>query len=154
MNVPTGFAKRVEQLRTSHRAYASYVRHEYHHIEASIQDGVPIEALCQLLNEVHGLNGSLAAFKSALQRIRAQRKAKAVLQLPSGFVSPSELDRPAWPQDPNQPSAQSYGHPPSQYPQPYPGVYQIPVGPPLENPRGGHGISPHMAPNLSKEYSL
>lgn len=66
----TKFAEHLHALRTQCRSFAACVRLEYPGIEQAISDGVPLEAIVQALSESYGVQGSLAALKSALSRIR------------------------------------------------------------------------------------
>lgn len=57
------------------RSFASCVRAHHLVIEEAIRNGVPLEAIAHGLSQTYGVRGSLAALKSALNRIRRMRDA-------------------------------------------------------------------------------
>lgn len=58
------------------RSFASCVRVHHLAIEEAIRNGTPLEAIAHGLSQAYGVRGSLAALKSALNRIRRMREAE------------------------------------------------------------------------------
>ncbi|CAI8920149.1 hypothetical protein EMIT0158MI4_20627 [Burkholderia ambifaria] len=58
------------------RSFASCVRAHHLAIERAIRDGATLEAIAHGLSQAYGVRGSLAALKSALNRIRRMREAE------------------------------------------------------------------------------
>ncbi|WP_155753858.1 hypothetical protein [Burkholderia anthina] len=58
------------------RSFASCVRAHHAAIENAIRDGASLEAIAHGLSQTYGVRGSLAALKSALNRIRRMREAE------------------------------------------------------------------------------
>ncbi|NHV25940.1 hypothetical protein [Burkholderia sp. D-99] len=58
------------------RSFAACVRAHHVVIEDAIRNGVPLEAIAHGLSQAYGVRGSLAALKSALNRIRRMREAE------------------------------------------------------------------------------
>lgn len=71
------FAERLNVLRSQCRSFAACVRREYADIEQAIEEGVPLELIVRELSEHYNVQGSLAALKSALSRIRKVREGEA-----------------------------------------------------------------------------
>lgn len=64
------FAEYMDAQVSQCRSFAACVRREYARIEQAVSDGVALEAIVQGLSKSYGVQGSLAALKSALSRIR------------------------------------------------------------------------------------
>jgi hypothetical protein len=66
----SSFAELVEANSAPYKNFTAYVEQEYWVIERSIRKGVPLNVLLGFLNKFYEIEGTIGAFKSALQRIR------------------------------------------------------------------------------------
>ncbi|WP_157779499.1 hypothetical protein [Cupriavidus pauculus] len=82
------FREKLDELRSESRSFAAHVRTLYFEIESAVGDGIPLNALLAALNGCCGLNGTLAAFKSALHRIRQEEAVKRPQWVSRGMVHP------------------------------------------------------------------
>lgn len=78
----------IRTLSSSYMTFSAYIRRMYPAIEEAIRDGTPLDVILKAINGKLGTNGTLAAMKSALQRIRSEMAAKRTLGLPPDFVAP------------------------------------------------------------------
>ncbi|NUA25990.1 hypothetical protein [Cupriavidus basilensis] len=74
------FAEHARALHSQCHSFAACVRREYPRIEQLISDGAALESIVHALSESYGVQGSLAALKSALSRIRRSRDGQACQQ--------------------------------------------------------------------------
>lgn len=70
------FTGYLHVLNKEMRSFAACVRVHHHDIEEAIRNGTPLEAIAHGLSQAYGVRGSLAALKSALNRIRRMRAAE------------------------------------------------------------------------------
>ncbi|WP_454732003.1 MULTISPECIES: hypothetical protein [Cupriavidus] len=70
------FAERANALFAQYRSFAGVVRREYLSIEELIRHGVSLDVIARELSECYGVQGSLSALKSALNRIRRAQEGK------------------------------------------------------------------------------
>lgn len=158
------FQERINEMAGEQLSLTAYVRMAFLTIERGLKDGTPMAAIFAAFNEHFGLNGTLAAFKSALHRIRKDFVARRHLGIPfdadlslfwGGAGMPGNGQHQYAPGQ-HPPAGMPSGTAPSAAGMPYP--YQRPevldLGPrPHVSQQGGNGVAPEQPPS-SGLYSL